>query len=88
MARQDVELTHQPVELFKVLKLTGICASGGEAKMLIADGQVTVNGQTDRRKRRKILHGDLIIWADQQVHVTCSQPAATATKVPPDSEIS
>ncbi|NND82003.1 MAG: RNA-binding S4 domain-containing protein [Gammaproteobacteria bacterium] len=63
---RDVLLEREPVELFKLLKFEGLAGSGGEAKQLIADGLVEVNGVVEFRKRRKIVAGDLIIY-DQQV---------------------
>jgi len=66
---QTIQINHQPVALFKVLKVAGLANSGGEAKMLIAEGLVAVNGETDTRKRRKINHGDVITVADQQLEV-------------------
>lgn len=55
-----VELRESPVELYKILKFENIAASGGEAKHMIADGLVRVNGQLEIRKRRKIISGDQI----------------------------
>ncbi len=55
-----VKITREPVELFKVLKFENLAASGGEAKFLISDGRVTVNGQIETRKRRKLYSGDVI----------------------------
>ncbi len=56
----NVVLTQSPVELYKILKFEGIAASGGEAKMLIEQGLVRVNGEAETRKRRKIVGGDQI----------------------------
>ena len=55
-----VYITQAPVELYKVLKFENLAASGGEAKYLIADGLVWVNGRIETRKRKKILPGDVI----------------------------
>ena len=55
-----VEITREPVELYKILKFEGLVATGGEAKLLIGDGQVTVNGETETRRRRKMMSGDVI----------------------------
>ena len=55
-----VEITKQPVELYKILKFEGLASSGGEAKLVIADGQVKVNGVVELRKRKKIVSGDII----------------------------
>lgn len=55
-----VEITREPVELYKILKFEGLVSTGGEAKLLIGDGQVTVNGEIETRRRRKMLSGDVI----------------------------
>jgi len=60
----EVELTTSPVELYKILKFEGIASSGAEAKMLIDQGLVTVNGETETRKRRKIVAGDEVMFED------------------------
>lgn len=58
--RRQVAIAREPVELYKILKFENLAASGGEAKFRIQDGHVTVNGQTEHRKRRKIRSGDVI----------------------------
>lgn len=55
-----VYITHAPVELYKVLKFENFASSGGEAKYMIADGIVRVNGLVETRKRKKIFPGDVI----------------------------
>jgi len=55
-----VYITHAPVELYKVLKFENFASSGGEAKYMIADGIVRVNGRVETRKRKKIFPGDVI----------------------------
>ncbi len=57
---REVELLKEPVELYKILKFEGLVASGGEAKSVIADSQVLVNGQVETRKRKKIVSGDIV----------------------------
>ena len=64
-----VEITKEPVELYKILKFEGLVSSGGEAKLVIADGRVFVNGQIETRKRRKIIAGDLIEFAGDQMQI-------------------
>ena len=61
-----IEVSKEPVELFKILKFEGIAASGGEAKALIADGQVLVNGQVETRKRKQIVSGDILEFAGEK----------------------
>ena len=57
------------VELDSLLKLTGLCPSGGSAKQRIAEGSVTVDGQVELRKRCKIRAGQLVVFAGQQIRV-------------------
>ncbi len=60
---------HEYVELCDLLKLTGITGSGGMAKMLIADGQVQVDGDTELRKRCKIRRGQVVACMDETIAV-------------------
>jgi ribosome-associated protein len=55
-----VDITREPVELYKILKFEGLVTTGGEAKLLIGDGQVSVNGEIETRKRKKMMDGDVI----------------------------
>ncbi len=64
------------IELYKVLKLEGWVGSGSDAKFLIADGQVLVNHEVETRKRRKLVAGDNVIFAEQSVLITASTRAA------------
>ena len=50
----------RPINLTQVLKLAGWVAHGGEAKALIADGMVRVNGEVELRKRRQMAVGDVV----------------------------
>ena len=60
---------HEYIELNNLLKITGLCESGGIAKMLIADGQVMVDGKVELRKRCKIRQGQIISFNNYQVQV-------------------
>lgn len=57
---RQVEIHKEPVELYKILKFESLVGSGGEAKFVIAEGFVQVNGEFETRKRRKIISGDII----------------------------
>lgn len=57
---REVEISHEPIELYKILKFEGMVASGGEAKAVIAEGLVSVNGSVETRKGKKIVSGDVI----------------------------
>lgn len=50
----------EPINLTQVLKLAGWVMSGGEAKSLINEGRVRVNGEVELRKRRKMAVGDVV----------------------------
>ena len=63
---KEIILTRQPIELFKILKFEGMTSTGGEAKMLIADGRVKVNGAKEIRKRKQIVADDVIEFGGEQ----------------------
>jgi ribosome-associated protein len=55
-----VEIAREPIELYKILKLENLVQSGGEAKYVISEGWVRLNGKVETRKRKKIFAGDVI----------------------------
>mgnify|MGYP006105770541 FL=1 len=69
MQKLEFELSTEYIDLLQLLKATGIAMSGGEAKMFVNDGCVTVNGKPESRKRRKLRHGDIVNF-DDQIEVT------------------
>ncbi|WP_291971167.1 ribosome-associated protein YbcJ [Candidatus Symbiopectobacterium sp.] len=60
---------HPHVELCDLLKLLGWSESGAAAKAAIADGGVSVDGQVETRKRRKIIAGQRVNFDGQSVNV-------------------
>lgn len=64
-----IEIYREPVELYKLLKFEGLASSGGEAKMVIGEGLVTVNGEIETRKRKKMLSGDVLEFAGKSFRV-------------------
>lgn len=56
----NLEVGERPINLTQVLKLSGSVLSGGEAKALIAEGRVRVNGAVELRKRRRMTAGDVV----------------------------
>ena len=66
---REVVITHEPVELYKILKFESLVDSGGQAKTVIAEGLVLVNGAVETRKRRKILSGDVIRFAGEELKI-------------------
>jgi ribosome-associated protein len=71
---RDVLVHSVPVELFKILKFEGLTASGAEAKAVIAEGQVTLNGVVETQKRKKLVVGDVIEFAGHSLQVVTAVP--------------
>ena len=81
---RDVEIRHEPVDLASLLKFGDVVSSGGEAKLLIQDGEVQVNGQTETRRRRKIMAGDIVLIGRHCLRV-CLQSAPDEADLPETS---
>lgn len=55
------------IELYKILKITQLAGSGGEAKLLVEQGLVKLNGETEERKRAKVKPGDTVEYDRYEV---------------------
>ena len=66
---REVEVSKEPIELYKILKFEGMASSGGEAKSVIAEGLVLVNGKVETRKRKKIVSGDIIELGKEKIRI-------------------
>jgi ribosome-associated protein len=66
---RSVKISKEPVELYKILKFEGMVSSGAEAKIVIDEGLVQVNGEFETRKRKKIVSGDIIEFGDERIRV-------------------
>ncbi len=66
---REVEITRQPVELYKILKFEGMTDSGGHARAAVAAGKVRVNGSVELKKRKKINSGDTIEFEEHKIVV-------------------
>jgi len=66
----DFKLTGDYVELNQLLKLAGLCDSGGAGKLLVAEGRVFVDGQPESRKTAKIRAGQRVRCGDTEVLIT------------------
>tara|TARA_R100000750_G_scaffold43554_1_gene28901 strand:+ start:7101 stop:7313 length:213 start_codon:yes stop_codon:yes gene_type:complete len=65
----DFELKDEYIELNKLLKFTGICDTGGDAKVSIEQGLVKYNNQVETQKRKKVRKGDIIQFQQYQIEV-------------------
>lgn len=66
---KTVEITKEPIELYKILKFENMVGSGGEAKYVISQGLVMVNGEVETRKRKKIITGDVVEFGEEKIRV-------------------
>ncbi len=57
------------IKLGQAMKLGGMVGSGVDAKLVIQDGQVKVNGETETRRGRKLYKGDVITWDDLSIQI-------------------
>jgi ribosome-associated protein len=66
---REVIVREVPIELCQFIKFGGLSGSGGEAKQLIAEGSVLLNGTLEKQKRKKLLVGDQVTVAGQTIVV-------------------
>ena len=67
---RDIPIRDDTIRLGQLLKLAGLVDSGGEAKDLLADGAVSVNGEPEERRGRQLQRGDVIgVAGDEQVRI-------------------
>ena len=57
------------IKLGQAMKATGMCDTGSQAKEVITGGEVTVNGETDTRRGRKLYPGDQFSFAGRTVEI-------------------
>ncbi|WBS04346.1 RNA-binding S4 domain-containing protein [Pseudoduganella sp. SL102] len=69
MQRVDFELTSEFIELNQLLKLVGLCDSGGAGKQIVASGDVRVDGKQELRKTAKIRTGQVVTVGDVRIAV-------------------
>jgi ribosome-associated protein len=68
-APRDVPIREETIRLGQLLKLAGIADSGGEARELVQDGVVRVNGQVETRRGRQLHRGDVVEAGGERVRV-------------------
>ncbi len=66
---QNITIKDDFIKLGQALKLAGLVSSGIEAKVVVQDGEVKVNGETDTRRGRKLYVGDIFEYNGSQVTV-------------------
>ena len=73
MQQIEFQLNGEYVELNQLLKMVGLCDSGGAGKALVADGVVCVDGQLELRKTAKIRLGAKVTLGDVEIRVIASE---------------
>ena len=66
---EDVPIGGDMIRLGQFLKFAGLLDSGGDVKEAIVDGEVTVNGEVDRRRGRQLQVGDVVTFGGHSVRV-------------------
>ena len=71
-----VSISTEYIRMDQLLKLANLVAGGGEAKALIQGGEVSLNGEVERRRGKKVRVGDKVALFEQLVEVTAQPPGA------------
>lgn len=69
MQEKTIEITTEYIKLDAFLKYAGVCMTGGEAKLVIQDGDVRVNGEPCTMRGKKLRRGD-VVEAGGEVRLT------------------
>lgn len=81
-----IELNHQPVELCKLLKIADLVSGGGEAKVVISEGYVLLNGEVEYQKRKKVYHEDVIEFNGEVVQLLINEELGESTSEPMEED--
>ena len=64
-----IDVSTQPIELCKLLKIANMVSGGGEAKIVISEGYVLLNNEVEFQKRKKVYHDDIIEFNGEVIQV-------------------
>ncbi|RVU02574.1 RNA-binding S4 domain-containing protein [Mucilaginibacter limnophilus] len=65
----DFQLTGEYIPLIQLLKATNLVQTGGEAQIVVTEGEVKYNGEVDYRKRLKVKRGDTVEFRENTIRV-------------------
>jgi ribosome-associated protein len=65
----QLKIKDEYIKLGQAMKLSGLASSGVEAKILIGDGQVLVNGEVELQRGKKLRNGDIFSFEGQEVQI-------------------
>lgn len=66
----DIPIRGDMIRLGQLLKLADLASGGGDVKALLAEGDVTVNGEPENRRGRQLHPGDVVVADGVELHVT------------------
>jgi ribosome-associated protein len=66
----DVPITGEMIRLGQLLKLAGVADDGSHARTLIEDGEVSVDGEVDRRRGRQVRPGSLVRVGETKIRIS------------------
>ncbi len=78
----EIQLAQQPIELCKLLKVADFVSGGGEAKVVISEGYVLLNGEVEFQKRKKIYHNDIVEFNGEVIQVIVNEALAEQISEP------
>lgn len=64
-----IKLRDEYIKLGQALKAAGVVATGADAKEVITEGAVTVNGEVDTRRGRKLYSGDIVVFHGEEIKI-------------------
>ena len=65
--KESFEIKGEYIELIKLLKATGLCETGGMAKIVTEDGMVLVDGEVETTKRKKLKRGQIVRFEEHEI---------------------
>jgi ribosome-associated protein len=71
---RDLPIRGESIRLGQALKLSGLADTGGEARALVEDGAVSVNGEVETRRGRQLRHGDVVALGDDALRIAAAVP--------------
>ena len=72
-----IDISTQPIELCKLLKIANMVSGGGEAKIVISEGYVLLNNEVEFQKRKKVYHDDIIEFNGETIQVNLAKASKT-----------
>ena len=65
----EIKLRDEFIKLGQALKAAGLVGSGVDAKLVIQDGLVKVNGETEVQRGKKLYDGDVVTFEGETIHI-------------------